>query len=72
MARYVRANASTYGGGAQFPQDGRMEFASPAMIRDVADLLSERGYPDEDVRGILGKNYLRVLEVNAAGRTGVP
>jgi membrane dipeptidase len=72
MARYVRANASTYGGGAQYPQDGRMEFASPAMIRDVADLLSERGYPDEDVRGILGKNYLRVLEVNAAGRTGVP
>jgi membrane dipeptidase len=32
------------------------------QVVDVADQLLRRGYADEDVRGILGENYLRLFE----------
>jgi microsomal dipeptidase-like Zn-dependent dipeptidase len=32
------------------------------QIVDVAGRLLQRGYTDDDVRGILGENYLRLFE----------
>lgn len=65
MAGYLRANAALYGGGNQYPRDGHMDFASPAILPEVANELSRRGFSDEEVRAVLGENYLRVLEANA-------
>ena len=64
MARYIRANAEFYGGGNQYPADGYIDFAPPSVFPQVTDELLRRGYSDEDVSGILGANYLRVLEAN--------
>lgn len=64
MARYIRANAGLYGGGNQYPADGYIDFAPPSILPDVADELSRRGYSDGNVLGILGENYLRVLDAN--------
>jgi membrane dipeptidase len=65
MARYLRANAGLYGGGGQYPADGRVDFAPPSILPQVTDELMRRGYSDAEVRGILGENYLRVLAANS-------
>ncbi|MEQ9044963.1 MAG: membrane dipeptidase [Sneathiellaceae bacterium] len=36
-------------------------FASPALIPDIAEALLRRNYPEADVRGILGGNFMRVF-----------
>ena len=36
-------------------------FASPEAIPEVADGLLSKGYSDDDVKGILGENFLRVF-----------
>lgn len=64
MARYLRANAALYGGGAQYPADGYVDYAPPSVLADVTEELARRGYADPDIRGILGLNYLRVLGAN--------
>jgi len=64
LARYIRANAATYGEGSQYPADGYIDFAPPSTLSGVADELNRRGYSDDEVRGILGSNYLRVLDAN--------
>jgi membrane dipeptidase len=64
LARYIRCNPGIYGEGQQYPADGYIEFLSPSNLPDVAAELSRRGYSDSDVRGILGENYLRVVEAN--------
>lgn len=64
MARYFRANAALYGGGGQYPADGRIDFAPPKMLPEVANELIRRGYKDADMQGILGENYLRVWQSN--------
>jgi membrane dipeptidase len=64
MARYLRANTGLYGGGKQYPADGRIDFAPPSILPEVTDELTRRGYSDDEVRGILGENYLRVLDAN--------
>lgn len=64
MARYIRANAAFYGGGNQYPADGYIDFAPPSVLPEVTDELTRRGYSDDEVRGILGENYLRVLDAN--------
>lgn len=64
MAHYIRANAALYGGGNQYPADGYIDFAPPSVLPEVTDELTRRGYSDDDVRGILGENYLRVLDAN--------
>lgn len=65
MARYLRANSGLYGGGDQYPQDGFIDFAPPSILPEVTDELVGRGYTDDEVRGILGENYLRVLDANS-------
>ena len=65
LGRYLKANASLYGGGGQYPADGVVDFAPPSILPQLADQLICRGYKDEHVRGILGENYLRVLAANS-------
>jgi membrane dipeptidase len=38
----------------------RIGIAAPAQLRELADLLLRRGYADDDLRGILGGNFLRI------------
>jgi membrane dipeptidase len=51
---------------------------TPAGLEDVSKLpaitaaLLERGYPEPDVRKILGENVLRVLEANERGAKVAP
>jgi membrane dipeptidase len=65
-ARFLQTNKAMYGGGAQYPAGGHVEFLPPAVLPEVTSELVRRGYSEEDVRGILGENYLRVLEANAS------
>jgi len=44
-------------GGSHNPDQ---KFASPRVIEGVADVLLRQGYPEAEVRGILGENWLRV------------
>lgn len=64
LARFLRANAALYGGGEQYPADGVVDFTPPSVLPEVTDELLRRGYSDEDVRGIIGENYLRVFCAN--------
>lgn len=65
MARFLHANRATYGGGSQYPESGMIEMLPPAVLPEVTQELERRGYSAEEIRGILGENYLRVLEANA-------
>lgn len=65
MGQYLRANASLYGGGTQYPADGVVDFAPPSMLPQLAEELARRRYSDDDIRGVLGENYLRVLDANS-------
>lgn len=64
LARFLRGNTELYGGGEQYPADGVIDFAPPSILPVVTDELLRRGYSDDDVRGVLGENYLRVLDAN--------
>lgn len=64
MARYVLANAALYGGGVQYPSDGRVDSLSPSSLSALTNELLGRGYSETEVRGVLGENYLRILDAN--------
>jgi len=64
LAKYIRANPGTYGSGSQYPADGYIDFAPPSILPAVAEELLRRRYSTDEVRGILGENYLRVLDAN--------
>ncbi|HEY6926411.1 MAG TPA: membrane dipeptidase, partial [Steroidobacteraceae bacterium] len=64
MVRYVRANAALYGGGGQYPTDGPIDCLAPSSLPAVTNELLRRGYSATEVRGVLGENYLRVLDAN--------
>ena len=70
MARYLRANAALYGGGSQYPADGCLDLMPPSVLPEVGEELTRRGYSDDEVRGILGENYLRVLDANTRALDG--
>jgi membrane dipeptidase len=64
MARYVRANAALYGGGAQYPVDGHIDSLAPSSLPELTNELLRRRHSETEVRGVLGENYLRVLDAN--------
>ncbi|MFD7465542.1 dipeptidase [Streptomyces tendae] len=41
---------------------GRIDFVEPERLPAIAAALSDRGYPREATRGILGENFLRVAQ----------
>ena len=43
----------------QYPE-GDIGFLAPESFPAVTDSLVSRGYSDDDIRGILGENFLRV------------
>ena len=65
MANIIKSMPARYGDGGQYPKDGWIEFGSPAVLPEVTEQMLRRGYKDDDIRGILGENYLRVLEANS-------
>jgi membrane dipeptidase len=66
MAGYITENPELYGGGSQYPADGQIEFLGPELIPDVVMELDKRGYSEGDIKGILGGNYLRILDGQVA------
>lgn len=36
--------------------------AHPSQLREVAEILSQRGHTDETIRGVMGENFLRLAE----------
>jgi membrane dipeptidase len=67
MEQYLRDNAVlfnqsyTQSFGADVPKN-KWESIGPNQIISIVDLLLQRGYSKTDIRGILGENYLRVVE----------
>jgi len=59
MMRMLGAGGRHYGDGSGYRVDD-IHFASPAVIPEIAERLLERGYGEQEVRGILGENWLRV------------
>lgn len=64
MGRYVRANAALYGGGGQYPTGPHIDCLPPSSLPEVSDELLRRGHSEIEVRGVLGENYLRILDAN--------
>lgn len=53
--------------GAVYSTDGGYRnddilFAPPSVIPEIAEILLKANYPEDDVRGILGENWLRVFQ----------
>jgi membrane dipeptidase len=59
---FLRDNADTFPAGGFYEAGMPMAFASPAQLPDVRTALLERGHSEDDVRGIMGENFLRVAE----------
>ncbi len=57
----VRATGDAIWSRADGYHNPDQKFASPRVIEEVADVLLRQGYPEADVRGILGENWLRVV-----------
>ncbi|CDX30568.1 Membrane dipeptidase [Mesorhizobium plurifarium] len=45
---------------SQYPDGANLGFMDPEAFPQIADALSGRGYSDQDIRGIMGENFLRV------------
>ena len=45
---------------AQYPNAGNIGYLEPEAYPTIAETLSERGYNDDQVSGIMGENFLRV------------
>jgi membrane dipeptidase len=61
LNNFAAANADKYAVGGYLTSKNPV-FAGPAVIAEVAEWLTQRGWSETDVRGVLGENWLRVLE----------
>jgi membrane dipeptidase len=50
------------GGTSRGPDWKNGEFVSPTQLPEVTELMLKRGYSEQEVRGILGENFLRVAK----------
>ena len=48
-------------GEEQYPPMNRLAIAGPSVIAPLTELMVGHGYSDDQVRGILGGNFLRVF-----------
>ena len=46
---------------SQYPAGADIGYLEPECFPQVVDALLERGYTDDQVRGVMGENYLRVV-----------
>ncbi|MBV8372166.1 MAG: membrane dipeptidase, partial [Candidatus Eremiobacteraeota bacterium] len=62
IKKYFASSPHLFGEDAKrYP--GGCAFAAPEQIRAVAELLASHGYTDDDLRKILGLNWLRVARL---------
>jgi membrane dipeptidase len=66
LDREVAAHADTWP--VQWGYVPGMRFLAPEQLADIAEWLLRHGYPESDVRGILGENFLRVARATWTGR----
>lgn len=55
----IAARADKYPAGQQY-DEGEFDFARPEQVPELTELMLAHGYTDDQVRGILGTNWLRV------------
>jgi membrane dipeptidase len=46
----------------QYPHGADIGYLEPECFPSIAEALIDRGYSDDQVRGVMGENYLRVVE----------
>jgi membrane dipeptidase len=57
---FIADNATTFPSGYGYTESGRVQFASPAQLPEVASGLVELGYSPDAIKGIVGGNFFRV------------
>lgn len=62
LANFAASNTDKYAVGGYLTSK-TPAFAGPEVIAGVAQWLTQRGWSETDVRGVLGENWLRVLEI---------
>jgi membrane dipeptidase len=60
LTAFVNANSNTFPAGYGYSEHGSLEFVSPIQLPEVTGALIDRGYSTDDIRSILGGNFLRV------------
>lgn len=61
QSRFRAANPNTYPEGYP-PPDWTGSYLGPEHVLELTELLLQRGYEEQQVRGILGENFLRVAD----------
>jgi membrane dipeptidase len=61
LSNFAAANTDKYAVGGYLTSKNPA-FAGPEVISEVAEWLAQRGWQETHVRGVLGENWLRVLE----------
>lgn len=60
LGAFLTTHTTTFPGGAGYTEEGPLRFVSPLRLRELAAALLARGFGEDDVRAVLGGNFLRV------------